>query len=345
MPLPSGSNINIERRAMLCEYLLQAGYLRQGEDIEVKILRGGVSNRTVYLATESGRTWVLKQALKKLRVATEWLSHPRRILNEARAMQWLKALCPAGSIPSFVFLDEEQYILAMEAVPEPNANFKELLLSGDEQPDYFRQFGHLLGTIHFQAQERKPEIEQVFADVSFFKNLRLEPYYEYTGRKLPEAQVFLNELSHTSLNNRYTLVHGDYSPKNILIHREQLILLDHEVAHFGDGTFDIGFALTHLLSKANHLVARRPGMIAGAQSFWQAYREAYSTAWSPEKEARAVAHTLACLLARVHGRSPLEYLKESAKKRQTRIALASISNPPDSIPELIHQFDQNLQHA
>ena len=59
-------------------------------------------------------------------------------------------------------------------------------------------------------------------------------------------------------------------------------------------------------------------------------------------EPRAVRHTLACLLARIAGRSPLEYLDNTARLRQREAVLAIISNPPTNILDLINQFVARL---
>ena len=106
----------------------------------------------------------------------------------------------------------------------------------------------------------------------------------------------------------FTLVHGDYSPKNVLIHNDKLILLDHEVIHFGDPAFDLGFGMTHLLSKAHHLPRMRSAFAQAALDFWTQYRSTLGEPpFAASLETYAVRHALGCLLARVAGRSPLEY--------------------------------------
>jgi len=147
-----------------------------------------------------------------------------------------------------------------------------------------------------------------------------------------------------TLATRLALVHGDYSPKNVLIESGRVILLDHEVIHFGDPSFDLGFALTHLLSKANHVVARRELFLTAANWFWESYSKAGGPmAALPGLESRAVRHTLACLLARVDGRSPLEYLSEDERARQRAVALALMQRPPARVPELVASFAELLE--
>ncbi len=136
-----------------------------------------------------------------------------------------------------------------------------------------------------------------------------------------------------------TIVHGDFSPKNILVHEQRLVLLDHEVVHIGDPAFDIGFFLAHILSKAHHLDRSRDALIRGAQLFWEAYHSelgAQCGRW--QLEPRAVRHTLGCLLARVAGRSQLEYFSESERNAQKAAVLSILRSVPASIPTLIQAF-------
>jgi thiamine kinase-like enzyme len=149
------------------------------------------------------------------------------------------------------------------------------------------------------------------------------------------------------LRHKDSLVHGDFSPKNTLLHEGKLILLDYEVVHFGDPAFDLGFALTHFLSKAHHLPTAREQLAEGARLFWETYmHEVSALAWADELEQRAVRHTLGCLLARVAGKSPLEYLRPNEAQRQQRIVVDLIKNMPTSIDPLISRFLTKIEaHA
>jgi len=335
--------IDIENHSSLLAYLQRTGRISPGEQPRMRNLAGGVSNRTVAVERESGEAWVLKQALAKLRVPVDWFSSPERIRREALGLKWLARLAPAGSITPLVFVDHEQHLLAMQAVPQPHENWKSVLLAGRICADHVRQFGGLLGAVHREAFERGAEVERVFADRAFFESLRLEPYYGYAAQQTPAAVAFLNALIGETRATRLTLVHGDYSPKNILIHRDQLVLLDHEVIHFGDPAFDLGFSLTHFLSKAHHLHALRGEFAAAALEYWRAYREALGAcAWAAELEPRAVRHTLGCLLARVAGRSPLEYLSYIERARQREAVLRIMPAAPARIADLIAMFEANL---
>lgn len=336
-------NLDIEQHDDLRRYLGETGRLEPGEEPRCTTLAGGVSNRTVLVKRANGTAWVIKQALERLRVKDEWLADPRRVHREALGLRWLARLAPPGHLPAFVFEDEDQHLLAMEAVPQPHANWKTVLLAGGLDPAHARAFGTLLGTIHRRGHDRAVETRPVFADRSFFETLRLDPYYRVAAARQPAAAPFYERLIADTLAVRLTVVHGDYSPKNVLVHAGRLILLDHEVIHFGDPAFDLGFALTHLLSKAHHLAAQRGGFLEAAGAFWTSYREASGELTAtPDLESRAVRHTLGCLLARVDGRSPLEYLIEPERVRQRAVVLRLIGDPPVRLPPLIAAFSAAL---
>jgi 5-methylthioribose kinase len=328
----------------LRDYLTTRGYIKSGETVSFTNLRGGVSNRTVKVAWTDGRGWVLKQALAKLRVDVDWFSSPERIGVEAKALRCLNRLAPPGTTPAFIFEDLTQHLMGMEAIPEEHENWKNVLLSGRIISDHFEQFGLLLGAIHRRSSEAISEVRQLFSDTTYFENLRLEPYYLYAARNTEEASGFLNALAQETLLHKDCLVHGDFSPKNTLIYQNKLILLDYEVVHVGDPGFDLGFALTHFLSKAHHLPTERYRLACAAELFWQVYREEIAQVnWAKELEQRVVRHTLGCLLARVAGKSPLEYLTSAEMIRQRDAVLALMREPPASVPKLIAEFIRKIE--
>jgi fructosamine-3-kinase len=337
--------LDIEDAPALLAYLQQTGRIAPGEQPRIAILHGGVSNRTVWVERESGEAWVLKQALAKLRVPVDWFSSPERIHREALGLEWLARLAPPGSTAPLLFEDRERHLLAMQAVPQPHENWKTVLLGGRVCADHFRQFATLLATIHREAYGRA-DLAEIFGDRSFFESLRLEPYYGYSAQQAPAAAAFLHSLIRETLAGRITLVHGDYSPKNVLIHEDRLVLLDHEVIHFGDPAFDLGFSLTHFLSKAHHLPALRREFASAALEYWRVYLHAVGAlgapAWAADLEPRAVRHTLACLLARVVGRSPLEYLSPAERVRQRDAVLSIMPSAPAGIADLISIFEERL---
>ncbi|MCX6624194.1 MAG: phosphotransferase, partial [Acidobacteria bacterium] len=247
-------------------------------------------------------------------------------------MQALALIAPEGAITPLIHLDRENSILIMQAVPRPHENWKSLLLAGSVEHDHFDQFARLLAAIH--SRGAADEFALAFADRSFFKSLRLEPYYQKAAERMPAAAGFLRALVAQTLSRRITLVHGDFSPKNVLVQEGRLVLLDHEVIHYGDPAFDIGFSMAHFLSKAHHLAGRRGCFGQEAAAYWDTYRAAGGLAGEQE----SVRHTLGCLLARVHGRSPLEYLTAAEGARQAAVVAGMMEHPPLSMLRMIRQF-------
>ncbi|MEX0715139.1 MAG: phosphotransferase [Planctomycetaceae bacterium] len=336
--------LDIERPEALLAYLRAAGHVAPDETPVLRRLDGGVSNRTMWIARPNGETWVVKQALAKLRVQVDWFSSPERIHREADGLRWLQELAPPGTVPRLVFEDHAAHLIAMEAVPEPHSNWKSLLLDGELERDHVTQFAVLLAMIHANSFHRRDAVRPVFVDRGFFESLRLEPYYGYTAEQVPAARAFLSELIAATRQRACTLVHGDYSPKNVLVHAGRLTLLDHEVIHWGDPAFDLGFSITHFLSKANHLPHRRADFANAARHHWATYFDRVAAEpWADELETLAARHTLACLLARVRGRSPLEYLSESSRRRQEAVVVALLDDPPPTIDRLISRFVQDIE--
>ena len=351
--MAAAADLDIEQPEALVAYLRSTGRIDAGECVDVRVLAGGVSNKTVLVERASGEAWVLKQALPKLRVKVDWFSDPARIHREALALRWLPKLAPAGTITPLVFEDPGHHLLAMTAVPQPHENWKAMLMSGRADARHAQAFGTLLGTIHRRsweiedaAGEAGSELVKTFSDKQFFQSLRVEPYYAYTAAVVPESAEFYRYLIATCTVGGFALVHGDYSPKNILVRHNRLVLLDHEVIHWGEPSFDAGFALTHLLSKAHHFPRERAVFKLMALRFSYGYLQSIGEpVWGVTLQRLWVDHTLGCLLARVAGRSPLEYLTEAERSRQRDVVLRLMGAPPESVSDLIEQFIHGIGEA
>lgn len=266
-----------------------------------------------------------------------------RIKVEASGLRHLPRITPKGTITQLLFEDAAQNLLAMEAVPEPHQNWKQELLRGKIDQQLFSQFARLLGSIHRESFQLRHELAPLFADKQFFKSLRLEPYYEYSAKVAPEVAPFLDELVAWTLSRSDALVHGDFSPKNVLVYNRQLVLLDHEVLHFGDPAFDIGFSLTHFLSKALHLPQKRQELTEAALLYWRTYLdEVHGTPWGAHLDFRAAQHTLASLLARVCGRSPLEYLNSKQRLIQRQIVIEMIKEDLTIVEQVVAAFSEKI---
>jgi 5-methylthioribose kinase len=261
-------------------YLAARGLLAPGEPTEVRTLGGGVSN-DVFAVDGGGRRLVVKQALPRLRVADDWPAKRERALTEAAALRLAARIAP-GSVPAVLDADPEAFALTIEEAPDGWVAWKQRLLAGDADPDVARRLGELLGSWH-AATFRDAEVARTFGDLEAFDQLRVDPYYRTIARRLPsiapavEAYVSRMEATHACL------VHGDYSPKNVLVgHGPSLWVIDFEVAHVGDPAFDLAFMLNHLLLKRLHVPAAAAALEECAGAFLEAYRRTVPTALEPE---------------------------------------------------------------
>lgn len=187
------------------------------------------------------------------------------------------------------------------------------------------------------------DTQRLFGDRSFFETLRVEPYYSYSATQVPEAAGFIDALIEATRERTLTLVHGDYSPKNVLIYNGRIVLLDYEVIHWGDPAFDVGFSMTHFLSKAHALPVHRAAFAAAARVYWASYREQIQgLEFAADIERYAVRHTLACLLARAAGRSPLEYLDAGQRAHQQAVVVGLMRGVPATVDELVEAFTGSI---
>lgn len=297
-------------------YLEARGWLPPGAACQVTPLGGGVSNEVLLVEGPAGRM-VLKQALPRLRVAAEWRADPRRAETEARCLDALRAILPEGAVPDVVFTDPDLHVLAMTAAPAAAVNLKQELLAGRVPYPALLAAGRLLGRIQSRTRPRA-DLARAFADLRAFRELRLEPYHGAAARRHPDLAPALSAAAAALARQHHCLVHGDFSPKNLLVADGRLVLLDCEVAHWGHRAFDPAFLLHHLALKSVHLPARAPALAAAALQCWSAYLEEAGWAEPAAVEAEVLPQLGCLLLARVDGKSPAEYLVEEAEKDRVR---------------------------
>jgi len=273
----------------------------------VKVLSGGVSGDVVL--TDEGH--VRKQFLPKLKVAMEWLSDPRRVFREIDSLKaWARIVGPE-SVPQVLSVEPETFSYTMTYAEGPS--WKDQLLAGEVRRSIAHELGRRLAQVH-----RHPDAEamRALAGPGYFPELRVEPYYETTAKRHPDLRIVADFVPQT-------LVHGDYSPKNILVHKDGIWVLDHEVAHWGDPAFDLAFMLNHLTIKAFILADAR--YRDAAQVFLDAYEPEASL------EARTMYHLAVLMLERVDGKSPLAYLTEEQRIRLRALSRQRILEPVDRL--------------
>jgi aminoglycoside phosphotransferase (APT) family kinase protein len=316
----------------LAQFLATHGLLREGCSSRWTALNGGVSS-DVWRVESSAGIYCVKQALERLKVAAEW-----RVPRTRSSYEWaylrFAADCVPGSVPRPLAHDSDLSIIAMEFLePGEFPVWKQQLMDRQVDEATARSVGAMLGQLH-GLSANSPELAQKFDTLENFRAIRLEPYLLATAQCHPDRAGVLHMLADRTAASRIALVHGDVSPKNILVGARGPVLLDAECAWFGDPAFDLAFCLTHLLLKC--LV--RPDIAARYLSAFAALFDSYRPRidWEDPAllEQRAASLLPGLLLARIDGKSPVDYLDRQAQEQARMTARALLAVLPNRLDEV-----------
>jgi aminoglycoside phosphotransferase (APT) family kinase protein len=300
------------------------------QQIRLIPLAGGVSS-DIWRVETPASTFCVKRALARLKVEADWQVPVGRNRHEVAWFRAAGAIAPEA-VPAILGDDEAAGAFAMSwLAPESHPVWKALLRDGAIDPATARAVGAILGRIHAATADR-PGVAAAFATDATFHAIRLEPYLEATGRAHPDLRERFDALVATTAATKRALVHGDFSPKNLLIGPASPVILDAECAWFGDPAFDLAFVLNHLLLNGAWRPQWRDRYLAAFAALVAAYRD--HVAWEPwaEVERRTAALLPALLLARIDGKSPVEYLTTDRERDAVRaFARPRIATPPASL--------------
>ncbi|WP_226704712.1 phosphotransferase [Microbulbifer elongatus] len=319
--------------------------LSEGERIEARSLTGGVSSdiwKVDLIGAEGTRSFCIKRALAQLKVAADWQAPVERGHFE---ILWLKeafSIRPQN-ILEIVGEDRQSGSFAMEYLPaEDYSSWKQLLAGGRVDREVAREIASAIAAIHAQTAGDS-RIACTFATDDMFMSLRPDPYFLTAAKRNPKLAPVLHELVDRLMQTKLALVHGDLSPKNILVGPSGPFIVDAETAWYGDPAFDLAFCLNHLLLKCLWCPVARDDFLDAFTVFRDSYAE--SVCWEPvaELERRAVSLLYAMMLARVDGKSPVEYLNCEAEKSLVRaFASEGLLAPEDGLAAVRDRWQRVL---
>jgi aminoglycoside phosphotransferase (APT) family kinase protein len=306
----------------LRDFLRDQGLARPGEDAIWTPLAGGVSS-DIWRVELPGRTLCVKCALPRLKVAAPWHAPIERNAYEWAWINFAAQQCP-DAVPAPIASDAAQGIFAMRFLdPARYPVWKRMLLEGAVQSQTAARVGAILAHLH-AASARDDAIAARFPTDAIFHAIRLEPYLLATADRHRDLAPALRGLAERTAATRVALVHGDVSPKNILVGPRGPVFLDAECAWYGDPAFDAAFCLNHLLLKC----IARPPWSRDYLACYAAFADAYlaGVAWEPRPvlEARIASLLPALILARIDGKSPVEYVTDERDKRSVRAAARAL---------------------
>jgi hypothetical protein len=309
-----------------------------GAAISGERLTGGVSSDIWRIDLPSGPICV-KRALEKLRVAADWHAPVERNVYEARWMRHAQ-----GFAPGLLGQDAMSGTLAMAFLsPEDHPLWKNQLRDGIADTDFAGSVAQALVSIHAKTAA-DPAIASEFPTDAIFYDIRLEPYLVATAGAHPDRAARLLALVATTQANKKALVHGDVSPKNILHGRSGPVFLDAECAWWGDPAFDLAFCLNHLLLKCLWTPRATDGFLRCFDALAAAYLSGVTWETPDALEQRAAALLPGLFLARVDGKSPVEYVTDETQKNQVRrVARALLADPPNRLLECRKAWQREIE--
>ncbi|BDC38281.1 phosphotransferase family protein [Paraburkholderia terrae] len=323
-------------------FLVEHGLARKDEAASWHPLTGGVSS-DIWRVDLPTRSLCVKRALSTLKVSACWEAPVSRNADEWAWMEFAAQHCP-DNVPTPLAHDAKLGVFAMSFLaPDAHPVWKQQLMDGQVEPQTARAVGRLVGRLHAVSADNG-ELRERFDTLDNFRALRLDPYLIATSKRHPELESRLQYLAQRTASIRTALVHGDVSPKNILVGPKGPVLLDAECAWFGDPAFDLAFCLNHLLLKCLVRPGERDALIASFKALTEAYFDEADWELRATLEARIAELLPALLLARVDGKSPVEYLTDEAQRNHVRaVATRLLLQPAGYLYQVAAAFEEQIQ--
>jgi aminoglycoside phosphotransferase (APT) family kinase protein len=319
--------------ARLRDFLRNQGLLKRGDDATWTPLTGGVSS-DIWRVDLPARSICIKRALPELKVAQPWRAPIERNAYEWAWIKFAAERCP-DAVPEPIASDPKQGIFAMSFLdPARYPVWKRLLLDGVAETQTAARVGEILVRLHADSAGNGA-IARRFRTDAIFHAIRLEPYLLATAQRHPDLAAGLRGLAERTAQTRLALVHGDVSPKNILLGPKGPVFLDAECAWYGDPAFDAAFCVNHFLLKCMARPQSSEAFLACYAAFSKAYLDGVT--WEPcaQVERRIASLVPGLFLARVDGKSPVEYVTDPRDKRNVReTARALIERPPSYLADV-----------
>jgi len=324
--------------AEVVEYLVRNHRVKSAHPL-VKPMAGGISS-DIFLVDDGGEKFVIKRALAQLRSKDAWFADVSRNRVEREYIEYVSSFLPVA-VPRILFNDDDGGFFAMEYFGSGYECWKDQLMAGKCEVSVVESIARSMASIHSHSWKSEECARQFATDANFYA-LRLESYLLTTGSRHPEFNHFFQGEARRIAATKLSLMHGDFTPKNILVGSGREVVLDAEPACYGDPIFDAASTLNHLLLKSLHFAPNAEPYLNLAVAFWTTYQREMGSR-SEGLEDRLIHLLPMMLLARVDGKSPAEYLTDERKKNFIRnFARSELISPPVHFKDFLAEWRDKL---
>lgn len=333
--------LSVDLHNRCCLLIEELGLGEREDVVKVVPLTGGVAS-DIALVELADQKICAKFALPKLKVQADWFAPVQRNAAEYAWLMVAARIFPESAV-RLLGRSEDQHGFAMEFIDGPEVYlWKSALLSEASGQGEAARVAEMLGQIH--ATSARADFDTTnFRNRDDFRALRIEPYLIFVAKTYPELASVITRMAERLYETETVLVHGDVSPKNIFFRREGPVLLDAECATIGDAIFDPAFCLNHLVLKAVHLGGSRRWLLAEVLSFWKVYSGHVSWEDPAQLEKRICCLLPMLMLARVDGKSPVEYLSSTEQAFVRTAAIAQIRKPAKQLRDVVDRLSSDLR--
>ncbi len=303
-----------------------------------KKITDGVSSDIWHVKTSTNE-YCIKRALAKLTVKEDWFAPVDRSKFEVKYFHYCKKIEP-NSFPKILGYDEKNFILAMEWFD--NKKFivwKKRLLEKSISLKDGKRIGKLLGIIH-KFFYKKKKYKKIFLNDNTFYDIRIEPYLVFTSKFYPEFSEYYKTTIDLLKKNKSTVIHGDFSPKNILLGKNYPVILDAETACWGNPAFDLAFLNNHIILKSILNKEIFQNYLKLGKNILETYMANFPIVNNKKFIKNFIILQALLILARVDGKSPVEYFKNKHKNLARNFAKNLLLNNSKNLNNFYQEWEK-----
>ena len=320
---------------------IKFGLLSKSQKYNFKKITDGVSSDIWHVKT-SNNEYCIKRALAKLTVKEDWFAPIERNNFEANYFTNCKSIIPK-SFPTLLGHDKKNFILALEWFDNNKfVVWKKKLLEKSISLKDGKRIGRLLGIVH-KYYYKKKKFKKIFLNDKTFYAIRIEPYLVFTSKFYPELLSYYKSTIAFLTKNQNTVIHGDFSPKNILIGKNYPIILDAETACWGNPIFDLAFLNNHIILKSILNKDIFKSYLNLSKSFLETYLSHFPIINTKNYLKKFIILQALLILARVDGKSPVEYFNNKNKILARNLAKRIISKKIYNLNNLFQVWENAIR--